>query len=246
MISIYKENLNEVNNVLNMEWSLQRLHKNIFTITVDKVELNWLVKVYQSPNHKDLSSNESCNLRLLQGVGGIPKMLAEHSDNDCDFLIISRLPGLALTDYITKFGTFNEQGIKPIVISLLKILKQIHSRRIIHCDIKPDNIIYDKTYQQVGIIDFEQRHTVEYASPEQLKCRILSSKTDLWSLGITIYVSLTGEFIFDNAREVLGKNITLPTTWSEDLQDFVSSLLERDETFRYDVDDALCHAWITE
>lgn len=84
-------------------------------------------------------------------------------------------------------------------------LKAMHQMGVIHCDIKPNNILRDDT-GAVKIIDFGQsckintvkdriQGTPEYIAPEQVARRPLTVQTDVFNLGATIYWALSGKTI---------------------------------------------------
>ena len=76
------------------------------------------------------------------------------------YVILSQAPGLDLFEHVKKFGYFTETTVKPIVIQILSIINSIHSKKIIHMDIKPENIcwgnspIYNNINPTIKIIDF--------------------------------------------------------------------------------------------
>jgi len=85
-------------------------------------------------------------LNLLK-IEGIPKYI----DGGENFLHLSYISGENLKKYVkTKELTLDE--IENIICSLGEIVKKLHSCRVIHCDIKPENIIYDG--EKISLIDF--------------------------------------------------------------------------------------------
>jgi serine/threonine protein kinase/tetratricopeptide (TPR) repeat protein len=93
-----------------------------------------------------------------------------------------------------------------IIIQTTKGLAHAHSQGIIHCDIKPANLMVIKGW--VKILDFglarlesevhdgEQIGTLEYMSPEAARGQRLTPSSDLWSLGVVFYELLTGHSPF--------------------------------------------------
>ncbi|MBW1740481.1 MAG: serine/threonine protein kinase [Deltaproteobacteria bacterium] len=104
-----------------------------------------------------------------------------------------------------------------ITVRMLDVLKACSRLKIIHRDIKPSNILFaDKSFEQPKLGDFglacfksellalspraigsEIAGTLTYMSPEQLNGKKLSVKTDIYSLGMTLYKMLTGRLFFD-------------------------------------------------
>ncbi|XP_015214644.2 striated muscle preferentially expressed protein kinase isoform X1 [Lepisosteus oculatus] len=105
---------------------------------------------------------------------------------------------------------YSEDDVVGYIVQILQGLEYLHNRRILHLDIKPDNIII--TYMNVvKIIDFgcaqtfnplflkqlSQRHgTLEYMSPEMIKGDVVGPPADIWSLGVLTYVMLSGRLPF--------------------------------------------------
>lgn len=96
---------------------------------------------------------------------------------------------------------------------LLRAITHCHENEICHRDIKPDNILIDKT-DNVKVIDFglskyfdknistlESRvGTPAYMAPEVVMGKTYDNKCDVWALGVTMYQLLTGQvpFLGDN------------------------------------------------
>lgn len=225
---------------LNENWALTEIFERIYSISVKNEKLKWLVKIYDK---KKYAEKESKNLHCLKKVDGVPKVLAVGFSDELNYVIISEAPGIDLFEYIQQYGIMEEKEVKKIAKKLLKIVNSIHSYDMIHKDIKPENIIYDG--KNITLIDFEEKYTDEYRSPELVNGEKLTEKTDIWSVGISLYFLMTGKVPFNSEREILRKKLVFPNKWSEDFKDFMSCLIERELLMRYTAEEALNHIWIT-
>ncbi|OCR01219.1 hypothetical protein BCD67_17035 [Oscillatoriales cyanobacterium USR001] len=138
-------------------------------------------------------------------------------------LIMEDFGGISLLQYLTTEGnmrrkmTSNMTEFFQIAIQIAEILVQLHQNRIIHKDIKPQNILINPETKQVKIIDFSissllprenqelqnpnrLEGTIAYISPEQTgrMNRGIDYRTDFYSLGITFYELLTGQQPFQS------------------------------------------------
>ena len=230
---------------LNDDWKLVPMYKNIYNLYVQGEELGWIVKVYEK---KKYAKQESMNLNKLKNYPGFPKLLATGFSIKLNYNVISKENGLDLHEYCSTTGKkFFEREVKDIARELLKLISKMHKKKIIHGDIKPENIIYDPASRKLSLIDFEGKHTREYASPEQIFSGIaVTNKTDLWSLGVVLYWLMTATYPFANYKELRDKRLKLPVRWSSEFKEFIYCLIERDISLRYDADEALNHTWIQE
>lgn len=113
-----------------------------------------------------------------------------------------------LLEYMNKLKTnINSDDMKSIIIQISKSLKHIHNLKIIHCDIKLENILINKD-KKIKLIDFDLARlcseklymskniigTCNYISPESNDVNIYSVNSDIWSFGILIYFLIMKQF----------------------------------------------------
>jgi len=145
---------------------------------------------------------------------GIIKPIALLNYRNGFALVMEDIGGVSLSDY-TLNRQLNLKEFLPIAISIVQTLEGVHHHRIIHKDIKPQNILINPQNQQVKLIDFSissllprenqetqnpnvLEGTLAYMSPEQTgrMNRGIDYRTDFYSLGVTFYELLTGQLPF--------------------------------------------------
>jgi len=132
------------------------------------------------------------------------------------FIVMEYVEGMTLKEMLAKTGLLPEDRALPIFHKILRGLAYAHSQGIIHRDIKPGNIIIDKNGNP-KITDFgiakilgdkgltqtgTKLGTVYYMSPEQIKNpKGVDQRTDVYSLGITLYEMLTGKLPYNTGLD---------------------------------------------
>ncbi|MBH8563196.1 YARHG domain-containing protein [Nostoc sp. CENA67] len=153
---------------------------------------------------------------ILEELGGasdqIPTLYAYFESDGQFYLVQEWIEGDTLTAKFHKQGLFSEIAVRELLVNLLPVLEYVHSKQIVHRDIKPDNIIVRDRDQKSVLIDFgavrESMGTVfnsqgnptssivigtpGYMPSEQAAGRPVYS-SDLYSLGITAIYLLTGK-----------------------------------------------------
>ena len=124
------------------------------------------------------------------------------------------IDGPTLKAELARRGTFEEEAAARILVPLLDALEYSHGRGVIHRDIKPDNILLDRR-DRPYLMDFGIAKTDDslvktqtglvlgspaYISPEQLRGERLDGRTDIYSLGISLFQMVSGATPFRSDR----------------------------------------------
>ncbi|XP_063831177.1 serine/threonine-protein kinase D1 [Ostrinia nubilalis] len=184
------------------------------------------------------------------------------------FVVMEKLRGDMLEMILShEKGRLTERSTKFIVAQILVALKHLHEKNIVHCDLKPENVLLstDDEFPQVKLCDFGFARiigeksfrrsvvgTPAYLAPEVLRNKGYNRSLDMWSVGVIVYVSLSGTFPF-NEDEDIGEQIQNaafmypPTPWKEispEAIDLINNLLQVKQRKRLSVDKSQAHAWL--
>lgn len=130
------------------------------------------------------------------------------------FIVMELVEGITLKEYISKKGKLSVREATSIAIQVCMGLASAHAQGITHRDVKPQNIIIS-TDGKVKVTDFgiaraassntisaNAMGSVHYSSPEQVRGVSTDYRSDIYSLGITLYEMVTGRVPFDGETTV--------------------------------------------
>ena len=156
-------------------------------------------------------------------------------EDNLHYIVLEYIEGETLNKYIKQKGRLTNEETISISKQIADGLEAAHLKGIIHRDIKPQNIIIDK-YNVVKITDFGIARaitsttknisvigTVHYISPEQIRNESVDYRSDIYSLGCTMYEMITGETPFkgDDSMAIivahLRDNVDKPSKINKDI-----------------------------
>ncbi len=178
------------------------------------------------------------------------------------FMVMEYAEGMTLKEIIGQTGPIPEVRAINIIKQVVSALEYAHGMGIVHRDIKPSNIILDDT-DKVKILDFgiarvmgergltqtgQQIGTVAYMSPEQVQAKKdIDGKTDIYSLGVTLYEMLSGRMPYDldsqSDYEVMDSIVKIPLPdprknypyISDNTVEILARMTEKDRHKRLDI-----------
>ncbi|XP_033220151.1 serine/threonine-protein kinase 17B-like isoform X2 [Belonocnema kinseyi] len=183
-------------------------------------------------------------------------------------LVLEMAPGGELQMVLDKDEVPEERQVARLLKQILHGIAFLHSLNVAHLDIKPQNLVLTGDFPDcdVKLCDFgisryinhgadirEILGTPDYVAPEVLNYEPISLATDMWSVGVLLYVLLTGcsPFGGDTKQETFCNisrcHLDFPDDLFEDVsteaQDLMRKLMVKDPRERLSVTDCLEHSW---
>lgn len=182
--------------------------------------------------------------------------------DEMDLTLVSEFSEGSLLKELIKEGSLSTQEKLELSIELFKAIESIHHYRILHKDINPSNIVWNKKTKQLKLLDFNiseqaQSQKIEFVSPNHLQGtlsyispeqtgrmnRILDYRSDYYSAGMTLYELFTGILPFESSdrAEMIHQQIAIMPksphkingAVSVVLSKIISKLIEKNSEKRY-------------
>ncbi|MEQ2174628.1 Serine/threonine-protein kinase D3, partial [Goodea atripinnis] len=134
------------------------------------------------------------------------------------FVVMEKLHGDMLEMILSsEKSRLPERLTKFLVTQILVALRHLHFKNIVHCDLKPENVLLASAepFPQVKLCDFGFARiigeksfrrsvvgTPAYLAPEVLRSKGYNRSLDMWSVGVIVYVSLSGTFPFNEDEDI--------------------------------------------
>lgn len=227
---------------------------------------------------KIIEKNPKCNDKLLINEinilkrldhPNILKILEFHTTQDKCYIITQYCPEGELYNEIKQGKIFTESQTAYVIYQLLSAIRYCHKMRVMHEDIKPENIMImnrdENDFLKIKLIDFGTAKIFKegnlqkgivgsayYIAPEVINGNY-DEQCDVWSIGVIMYIMLTGSPPFDGRDDdsILkhvssGKYGTSSKNYknlSNNAKDLIAKLLEYDSSKRITARNALSHPW---
>lgn len=217
-----------------------------------KLNVYYAIKeIKKESNNEIIAQTSMTEVNLLKGLNNshIPRIIDIIDDGVNIFVVQEFIQGVSLEDKLNEDKSFPQETVVEWMKQMCNVLYYLHSQDVIHRDIKPGNIMWAPSSENEGhitLIDFgigrtykkgKTKDTVAFvteafASPEQ-KNQLSQSdaRTDIYSLGLTMYTLLTGLYPDDTYKV---KPITqIDANLSTGLEKIVLKCIEEEPDERY-------------
>lgn len=240
----------ECSNILTKEkHAVKIINKSIFNEGISRTQLNNEIAILKLVNHP--------NIIHLKDT---------YEDKENIYIVIELIKDGDFLDFINGRPCFNDFELKIIIKQLLEATAYLHEFGIVHCDIKPENILYDKsTGNIIKLTDFglsqmilsnqklDKSHgTLQYIAPEILTSLGSGTESDLWSIGIIMYLLANGRMPYDSdtvgdmIKKIYNNDDDNKLLWFKptvgyDAKCLIIALLEKNPKNRITAKNALLH-----
>lgn len=222
---------------------------------IDKLKLD-------SISREHLFQEVKC-MKLVQHPNVV--RLYEVIDTNSKLYLIQELgDGGDMYDYIMKHSNgLDEDQAKIYFCQIVNAIKYCHDLKVVHRDLKPENVVFFQQTGQVKLTDFGFSNTYEsdsklltscgslaYSAPEiLLGDSYYAPPVDIWSLGVILYMLVTGRAPFQEANDsetlmmILDCKYYLPEYLSKECSDLIARMIVKDPSKRISLDDIKSHDW---
>ncbi|VVC92472.1 unnamed protein product, partial [Leptidea sinapis] len=214
-----------------------------------------------SKDLKDL--RQECDIQRQLKHPNIIQM-TDSFDTESELVIVTEYAEKELHSILAKEGCLEEEQVKKITWDLVSALYYLHSHRVLHRDLKPQNVLLDST-GCAKLCDFGLARTMTngthiltsikgtplYMAPELIDEKPYDHQADLWSLGCIVYELMAGQppfctmSIWQLVRMIKNKPVQWPSFISADARSFLQGLLHKDPVKRMSWQEILEHPFVS-
>ena len=239
--------------------------------TKERVAIKIIKKKKAKPSDIELVRTEIDIMKLCHHPNVVH--LLDHFENaDYIFIVMEYIRGGRLTDYMKeKKFHFSEKRAAEIIYEIALGVKYLHKYGIIHRDLKPDNIMLTESNDKghIKIMDFglskilgkkektsDGFGTLTFVSPEVLIRKPYNKEIDIWSIGVILYLILSGDLPFDDeeddeekiAKSIVFNEVEFPSkkfgNKSKEVIELIKRCLTKEPKDRIKIDEIIKSDWI--
>ena len=239
--------------------------------TKERVAIKIIKKKKAKPSDIELVRTEIDIMKLCHHPYVVH--LLDHFENaEYIFIVMEYIRGGRLTDYMKeKKFHFTEKRAAEIIYEIALGVKYLHKYGIIHRDLKPDNIMLTESNDKghIKIMDFglskilgkkektsDGFGTLTFVSPEVLIRKPYNKEIDIWSIGVILYLILSGDLPFDDeeddeqkiAKSIVFNEVEFPAkkfgNKSKEVIELIKKCLTKEPKDRIKIDEIIKSDWI--
>ncbi|KAG9067868.1 NUAK SNF1-like kinase 2 [Linnemannia hyalina] len=232
-------------------------------ITGEQVAVKILEKAQFKSEQQRLHATREARLMATLRHPNIVDVKTVMEDDYRILIVMENLTGGELFDYISNKGSLDEKEARRIFQQIVLAIHYCHENNVVHRDLKPENILLDSE-RNVRVADFgfgnnwhKDRHLTTYcgspfyAAPEMVSgTPYIGPETDVWSLGVILYVLVCGRLPFDASdlpalfAQIKRGNYQKPREGSIDVCSLIHRMLTVDPKRRATLADVLRSRWM--
>ncbi|KAF9111932.1 NUAK SNF1-like kinase 2 [Mortierella sp. AM989] len=232
-------------------------------ITGEQVAVKILEKAQFKSEQQRLHATREARLMATLRHPNIVDVKTVMEDDYRILIVMENLTGGELFDYISNKGSLDEKEARRIFQQIVLAIHYCHENNVVHRDLKPENILLDSE-RNVRVADFgfgnnwhKDRHLTTYcgspfyAAPEMVSgTPYIGPETDVWSLGVILYVLVCGRLPFDASdlpalfAQIKRGNYQKPREGSIDVCSLIHRMLTVDPKRRATLTDVLRSRWM--
>jgi len=254
----------------------EKENKGIYIIKSYKTDKKYILKIKENKK-TNYFEEDIYNILSKNFHKNVTRFISFTEEYGYFYSIYEYADGCNLLEYIKLKGDLLESEIRNILKQIVSALSFLHNHSILHCDLKLENIIIN-TASEIKIIDFDLSivcdndegfisnsifGTLKYIAPESYDLSIYSKKTDIWQLGVLLYIMITRKFPHDNEISLVNsysnlcrqnvfkhidlnipKEVIIKKNFDLSLYNLLEKMLSFDEKNRWEVSDIMDSEWM--
>ncbi|GAB1598160.1 serine/threonine-protein kinase 36-like [Argonauta hians] len=244
------------------EGSYGKVYRGQRKFSANVVALKFITKLGKSERELQVLSQEIEIMRNLQHEHIV--QLLDSFETEEEFVVVMDYADGELYQILEDDGSLPEDQVQHVACQLVSALYYLHSHRILHRDMKPQNILLSKG-EKVKLCDFgfaramgfntlvltSVKGTPLYMAPEIVEEQPYDHNADLWALGCILYELFTGmpPFYTNNIFQLASLIVKDPVPWPKNMspvfKDFLQGLLSKNSQNRLSWPELLNHPFVS-